>query len=216
MSKKPKQKKLSVGYKRPLIWSVYLIVAISIYFVYILFFPNIFPRTDEKAFLCIPDSSTFDDVINILEKDAKVLNTSAFKQVAGLLQYGTKIRSGRFKLKSGMNNFQLVRILRSGRQIPVQLSFNNIRTKEQLAARLGSELMADSASIMLLLNDPSFLSTYNLKPSTSISIFIPNTYEVFWNTNAKEFFERMNKEYTKFWTNDRKAKAAPIPPLLPG
>ena len=192
-------------------WSAYLGVAVALYFTYILFIPNISPKGDDKAYLCIPDGSTFGDVINILERDAKVSNTMAFKQVAGILRYGDKIRSGRYELKSGMNNFQLVRILRSGRQTPVKLSFNNIRTKEQLAGRLGDQLMADSASIIKLLNDSAFLSTYNLNPNTSISLFIPNTYEVFWNITAEEVFVRMNKEYTKFWTDERKAKAATIP-----
>jgi len=105
----------------------------------------------------------------------------------------------------------LIRILRSGRQTPVKLTFNNIRTKQQLAARLSTELMADSTSILKLLNDTAFLASYNLNPNTSISLFIPNTYEVFWNLNAKELFERMNKEYAKFWTDERKAKAAAIP-----
>jgi len=187
------------------------LLAVFLYFVYIFFAPNIFPKTDEKTYLCIPDSSNFDDVINIMEKEAKVGSTASFKQVAGLLKYGKRIRSGRYELKTGMNNFQLVRILRSGRQTPVQLSFNNIRTKEQLAARLSSQLMADSVSILNLMNDTSFLATYNLNPNTSITYFIPNTYEVFWNTNAKALFERMKKEYTTFWTEERKAKAAAIP-----
>lgn len=192
-------------------WIVYAILAAFIYLVYILFAPNILQRSNEKAYLCIPDSSSFNDVTKILDKDAQVLNMTAFKQVAGLLHYGEKIRSGRYELKKGMNNFQLIRILRSGRQTPVRLTFNNIRTKAQLAARLGSELMADSTSILKLLNDSEFLATYNLNPATSISLFIPNTYEVFWNINAKQLLERMNKEYTKFWTDDRKEKAAAIP-----
>lgn len=205
---KSKQKnKLKTYFK----WTAYLGITIVVYFTYILFIPNIFPKEGDKEYLCIPDGSTFSDVVTILEKDAKVSNTLAFKQVASLLQYGAKIRSGRYELKSGMNNFQLVRILRSGRQTPVKLSFNNIRTKEQLAARLGVQLMADSTSILKLLNDSAFLSTYNLNPNTSISLFIPNTYEVFWNITAVEVFERMNKEYSKFWTEERKAKAATIP-----
>jgi UPF0755 protein len=211
MTKKTKQIKKSKSLNKPLLWVGYLVLAAFTYFVYILFAPNIFLRTDEKSYLCIPDSSNFEKVVTILEKEVKVGNTLGFRQVAGLLQYGSKIRSGRYELKSGMNNFQLIRILRSGRQTPVQLSFNNIRTKQQLAGRLGSQLMADSLSIINLLNDPDFLTTYNLNPNTSISLFIPNTYEVFWNTNAKKLFERMNKEYNTFWTEDRKTKAAAIP-----
>lgn len=211
MTTKKKQKKQSKAPNKVIKWFGYALIVAFLYFVYIFFAPNFFPKTGEKAFLCIPDSSSFEDVVSILEKEVTVGNTTAFKQVAGLLQYGSRIRPGRYELKSGMNNFQLVRILRSGRQTPVQLSFNNIRTKEQLAGRLGSQLMADSTSILNLLNDTEFLSTYNLNPNTSVSLFIPNTYEVFWNTNAKKLFERMEKEHKTFWTDERKAKAAAIP-----
>jgi len=209
MTKKSKKQPNSL--KKVLSWVGFVVLALFLYVAYILFFPNIFLRTEEKAYLCIPDSSTYNDVQILLEKDAKIINMSAFKQVASLLHYGTKIRSGRYELKKGMTNFQLVRILRSGRQTPVRLTFNNIRTKEQLAARLGTQLMADSVSILVLMNDTAFLSQYGLTPNTAIAMFIPNTYEVFWNLNAKDLFERMNKEYTKFWTNERKEKAATIP-----
>ena len=208
MTTKMKQKKQTTKISK---WIGYGVVAVFLYFAYILFAPNIFPKSEEKAFLCIPDSSTFNDVTRLLKKDANVLTVFSFKQVAGILHYDEKIRSGRYELKRGMNNFQLVRILRSGRQTPVRLTFNNMRTKQQLAARLGSELMADSTSILKLLNDTAFLATYHLNPATSISLFIPNTYEVFWNVNANQLFDRMNREYTKFWTDDRKAKAAAIP-----
>ncbi len=213
MTTKPKKtwKKSSKAFSKPIIWLGYAVIAVVLYFAYILFMPNIFPKADIKAYLCLPDSSKFEDVISLLEKKATVTNTSAFRQVASLLHYGGKIRPGRYELKSGMSNFQLVRILRSGKQTPVQLSFNNIRTKEQLAARLSEQLMADSTSILNLLNDSAFLAPYNLNPNTSISLFIPNTYEVFWNTNAKALFERMDKEYNSFWTDERKAKAAAIP-----
>jgi len=206
-----KTKKQTKSRKKLLSGIGFIALAAFLYCAYVLFFPNIFPRTAEKTYLCIPDSSNFRDVQKILEKDAKVVNMSAFKQVAGLLHYGGKVRPGRYELKKGMNNFQLVRILRSGRQTPVRLTFNNIRTKEQLAARLGSQLMADSVAILTLMNDTAFLSHYGVTPNTAIALFIPNTYEVFWNLNAKDLFERMKKEYTKFWTDERKAKAASIP-----
>jgi UPF0755 protein len=192
-------------------WLVHTFIAVLLYVAYIFFAPNIFLKSNEKAFLCIPDSSSFNNVTVLLEKNANVLNMSAFNQVSMLLRYNQKIRSGRYELKKGMNNFQLVRILRSGRQTPVRLTFNHIRTKQQLAARLGTQLMADSTSILKLLNDTAFLATYQLNPNTSVALFIPNTYEVFWNLNAKQLFERMNKEYRKFWTDERKAKAASIP-----
>ena len=211
MATKKKTKKKSSIFLKSIKIGIFIAIAAFMYLVYILFSPNFFPSSDKKAYLYIADSSSFEDVVLNLQQNVKVVNSSAFRQVAGLLHYGSKIRPGRYELKTGMNNFLLVRNLRSGRQTPVQLSFNNIRTKEQLAGRLGSQLMADSLSISNLLNDTAFLRTYNLNPSTSVTLFIPNTYEVFWNTNAAELFERMNKEYNKFWTEERKAKAALIP-----
>jgi len=207
MTAKKKRKQTNKAIK----WLIIIFLSVITYIIYILFAPNVFTKSGEKAFLYIPDSSTFKDVTLMLDKDANILNISAFKQVSELFHYENKIRSGRYELKNGMSNFRLVRMLRSGRQTPVKLTFNNIRTKQQLAARLGSELMADSTSILKLLNDSAFLASYQLNPATSISMFIPNTYEVFWNLNAKQLFERMNKEYTKFWTDERKAKAAAIP-----
>lgn len=192
-------------------WIGIAIAATFIYLGFILFVPNISPKTEEKAFLCIPDSSSFVGVMDLLDKNANVFSFYSFKQASKILQYGSKIRPGRYEIKSGMNNFQLIRILRSGRQTAVKLTFNNIRTKEQLAGRLGKQLMADSTSILNLLNDNIFLATYNLNSNTSISFFIPNTYEVFWNLNARQLFERMDKEYNKFWTEKRKAEAAAIP-----
>ena len=182
MATKKKDKKKS-NIKEIIKWISIITLTIVAYFVYILFAPNISPKTGDKAYLCIPDNSSFKDVANLLDKNASVTNFPAFDQVAGLFHYGKKIRSGRYELKKGMSNFQLVRILRNGRQTPVRLTFNNIRTKEQLAARLGKQLMADSVSILKLLNDTAFLTPYGLTPNTSIALFIPNTYEVFWNIN---------------------------------
>lgn len=196
--------------KKPLFWLFTLVVAIFLYITYVFFAPNISLNNEEKAYLCIRDSSSMDDVITELQKTANVFNISAFKQVAMVFKY-TKIRPGRYELSDGMNNFKLVRILRNGRQTPLKLTFNNIRTKEQLAGRLSKVLMADSLSIIQLMNDSAYLASFNLNSNTAIANFIPNTYEMFWDLDARELFERMRKEYDIFWTDERKAKAASIP-----
>lgn len=183
---------------------------VGIYVAYILFVPNISPKDTKKAFLFIPEQTSFEQLTNLLEKNASISNLASFKQVSTLLRYN-KVKPGRYEIKQGMNNFQLVRILRSGRQTPVRLTFNNIRTKEQLAGRLSSQLMADSTSILERMNDTAFLAKYELSPNTVVALFIPNTYEIFWNVTAEDIFERMHKEYQKFWTDERKAKAAAIP-----
>lgn len=196
--------------QKPVFWLFALIVAAILYAAYLFFAPNISVENDDKAYLCIKDSSTMADVVAELDKTVNVFNIAAFKQASFIFNY-KKIRPGRYELTSGMNNFSLVRMLRAGRQTPVKLTFNNIRTKEQLAGRLSKVIMADSVSILGLMNDTAYLNTFGLTPNTAIAMFIPNTYEVFWDLDARELFGRMKKEYDIFWTDERKTKAAAIP-----
>ncbi len=214
MSIKKEKRSFPISWKKPLSWLMTLFVITLAYLAYVLFFPSIYTPDSKVSYLYIKEKSSFEDVVKNLENSTKSSNSSTFSQASALLRYGSKIRAGKYEIKNGMNNFQLVRILRSGKQTPVKLSFNNIRTKEQLAGRIAEQLMADSISILQLLNDSAYLSAINLNPYTSITLFIPNTYEMYWNTDAKELFERMNKEYTKFWTPERKAKADSIPLTL--
>lgn len=203
-------KKKTKALPNSLKWIFAILLAILVYFVYVFFAPNFTYDGEEKQYLCIPDGTSENQLYKQIENEFKVYNMSSLKQVASLLQY-QKIRSGRYLVTKGMSNFQFVRMLRSGRQTPVQLKFNNIRTKEQLAGRLSAQLMADSTMILNLLNDSTFLANSGLNPNNSISIFIPNTYEVFWNIDAKQVFDRMKKEYDIFWTDERKSKADSIP-----
>lgn len=178
---------------------------------YIFFFPNISPREDERSYVCIYPNSTLNDVLKDIETDSKISAKWTFRIVASVLGYDNEeIRSGRFEVYRGMNNFSLVRLLKSGKQTPVKLTFNNIRTKEQLAARISKQIMADSLSIINLLNDTVYLLPFGLIPETSIVYFIPDTYEVYWDTDAQDLFERMGREYKKFWNEERLAKAAAI------
>ncbi|HRZ97605.1 MAG TPA: endolytic transglycosylase MltG [Paludibacter sp.] len=206
-----KQEKKTFKLNKSLLWVGVLALILFLYMVFVFFAPNIQKTTDDKAYLRIPDNSTFENVIDSLEHNSNVRTVFTFRQASKLFRYGKKIRPGRYELKNGMTNFELVRKLRSGNQTPVRLTFNNIRTKEQLAKRLSNQLMADSVQIINLLNDTAFLSVYNLNPNNSVSIFIPDTYEVFWDMDAKEIFDRMMKEYNKFWTDERKKKAEAIP-----
>lgn len=180
-----------------------------IYSVLVIFAPNIKTGNDEKKYLYIPDSSSFIDVKDSLKQSLRFHFT--FNQAAKLLQYGKKIRPGRYELSDDMNNFTLIRKLRNGSQSPIRLTFNNLRTKEQLARRLSELLMADSASIVNLLSDSVFLLKHGFNTYNSVAVFIPDTYEIFWDSDAREIFDRMLREFNKFWTTERKTKAALIP-----
>ncbi|HHT23133.1 MAG TPA: endolytic transglycosylase MltG [Bacteroidales bacterium] len=173
--------------------------------------PNVTVQSEKgEEFLLVYENTDMEEFITQISEDVQIKNISTFKLTSKLLKFNS-VRSGRYRITDGMNNLDLVRMLRNGNQTPVKLTFNNIRTKEQLAGRLSRQLMPDSVTILNLLNDTAFLEQYGLNPYTSVSLFLPDTYEVFWNISAEKLFERMNKEYQRFWTKERKQKAAAIP-----
>ncbi len=201
--------------KKSLSQKILLAVALTtglffIFAIYAILFPNTSIQ-DEDTYLYISDDDQFEDVLEQIKDKSLLINDFTFKVLAKQIKYDQKIRPGRYKIAPGMSNFILLRKLRGGKQDPVKLVINNIRTKEQLAGRLSSMIMADSLSIINALNDSVFLKQYDLNPYNAVIFFIPNTYEVFWDTDTKELFDRMKKEFNAFWNEDRLTKAAAIP-----
>ena len=201
--------------KKSLSQKILLAVALTtglffIFAIYAILFPNTSIQ-DEDTYLYISDDDQFEDVLEQIKDKSLLINDFTFKVLAKQIKYDQKIRPGRYKITPGMSNFILLRKLRGGKQDPVKLVINNIRTKEQLAGRLSSMIMADSLSIINALNDSVFLKQYDLNPYNAVIFFIPNTYEVFWDTDTKELFDRMKKEFNAFWNEDRLTKAAAIP-----
>lgn len=187
------------------------IFAVGIGFVYFLFFkPNILTGDEKFTYLYVYDFDTKNDVFSQLKQQTTIKHPSSFLQVASLLKY-EKIRSGRYKVENKMNNFELIRMLKNGNQTPLQLKINNIRTKENLAAKLSQQLMADSLEFISLLSDSAYQATFGLNPETALTLFLPNSYEVYWNIQPEKLFDRMAKEYQKFWNEERRKKAAAIP-----
>ena len=126
-------------------------------------------------------------------------------------KYNNNVKPGRYRILARMNNNEFINLLRSGIQEPVQITFNNIRTKEQLVSRISGKIEADSLSLLELLNKNDFLKKkYGLREENILTLFIPNSYQFFWNTSAEEFLDRMAKEYKAFWTPEKKSKARSI------
>jgi len=172
-----------------------------------IFKPNTRTPDNEPISILIRTGSGYSDVLSMLYKKGLILNKHSFEWVAGRKNYPSMVKPGHYILKSGMNNYELINMLRSGAQVPVSVIFNNIRTKEELAAKISLQIEADSASLMQCWNDRKFLSTLNTTPAKVLTLFIPNTYELWWTSDAKEFTSRMYKEYNKFWNEERIKKA---------
>jgi UPF0755 protein len=179
------------------------------YFWKIYYRPNVHTPDHKPEFIYIHTGTTMPELIAQLEEMKLIDDSASFAMTADLKKFKIP-KPGKYRIKDGMANRELVNMLRSGLQEPISFSFNNIRTKEQLASRVGGKFEADSAEFLLMLNDPSFCSKYGMNTDNIMTLFIPNTYQMYWNTSEEQFFDRMATEYKKFWNADRKAKAAAI------
>lgn len=175
---------------------------------YFILSPNTTVKDDGIIFIRPGDS--FETVVIILRSKGYVTDEYTFRKVAELKDYPVLVKSGRFRIKDGLNNNQLVNLLRSGKQEPISFTFNNIRTIKDFAGSVSRQLSIDSLEFLRLANDEVFVKKMGFTPQTFIGMFIPNTYQIYWNTNPEDFMKRMNKEYEKFWNEERSSKAQKV------
>jgi len=157
----------------------------------------------ESAYFYIHTGSDFNAVGDSLLKNGYLNDRGAFEWLSRRKHYDQHVKAGRYILKDRMSNNALVNLLRSGRQVPVRIVIQNLRSREELAGRIGRQLEVDSARLIRMFKDPRYLSSFGITPPTLLVLFIPNTYEFFWNTSGEQLFDRMNNEYKRFWTPKR-------------
>ncbi len=160
--------------------------------------------------LYIPKDATYKQVNDSLAINNALTSIKAFNWVSKKKSYGKSVKTGRYLLKKGMNTNQIVNMLEGGLQTPLNLTFHNARTKEDLAGKVSKYLQTDSISILNLFADTVQIKEYGFTPKTFTAMFIPDTYEFYWTTSAKEFADRMKQEYDRFWNDERKKKAEEI------
>lgn len=163
----------------------------------------------EKA-LYIPEGATYSQVVDSLQANDMLLNYKAFQWVARKKNYPSSVKAGRYVLRPGMNTNQIVNKLRAGEQDPVNVTFNNARFNEDLAAKVSRYIHADSVAILQLFTDTAAIQELGFTPETYRAMFIPNTYQFYWTTDANEFASRMKKEFDRFWNDVRRNKAEKI------
>ncbi len=172
-----------------------------------IFANNVNSDIKKSFFLYIPTGANFTTLADTLKKHKVLKDFESFKWVCQKKNYINKIKSGRYKIKPSMSNNDLVNLLRSGNQKAVKLTINNVRTKSELATKISRQLELDYSQIIKLFNNKKFLQKYGFNPDNVLSMFIPNTYQFYWNTSAEKFFVKMNNEYKKFWNKERSSKA---------
>jgi UPF0755 protein len=178
------------------------------------FRPNVSLQEKPSSHFYIRSDSSYDDVIRQLEQTGWLKSTTTFSWLAEKKNYPARVLPGRYRITDGMSNNELINLLRSGRQDPVQLTFNNVNNAFQLAGRLAEYIEADSASIIRLLTDTVIISEYGFSAETAVLMFLPDTYEFFWNTSAEQLLRRMQREYQRFW-NDTRLEQAQVAGFTP-
>lgn len=181
-------------------------LAVAYHFYNKIYANNVSENLKTPYYLYIGNHNNYSDVIDSLKASDVLVDLEAFKWVSQKKNYPNKIKSGRYEIKPGMNNNQIINMLRSGNQKPIKLTFNSIRTKYELAKKISDQMEFDSLTLIHLLNDGSFVKKYGFNPETVIGMFIPNTYEFYWNKSPESFIEKMYNEYQKFWNKDRLEK----------
>jgi len=174
------------------------------------FRPNIDLHGEKSAILLIPTGATFGTLKDSLYKKDYIRNRKSFEWTSSRKGLDQRVRPGRYRLQAGMSNGELVDLLRSGKQEPVQLMFQNARTPAELAGLVSRQIEADSVSLQRIMKDGEFLGKFGVTPGTIFTITIPNTYEFYWNTSARGFITRMAGEARKFWKGSRQRKADSI------
>ena len=172
-------------------------------FVFAYFFTCNTTFSKKEFYVTIPTGSNYQDVKNRIAP--YISNYSSVAFLANLTKYPENVKPGRFLFRQGMSSFQLVSTLRHN--VPVNLAFNNQERLENLCVRISSQIEPDTTQLLAVFRDSLFLKQNNFNKNNVIALFIPNSYEFYWNVTAEQFRNKMLREYNKFWTAERLSKA---------
>lgn len=184
-----------------------IICLIIIFITYRLLFGKTISPAVNGSTISIPSGASYSQVIDSLESNLTIKYPDILDWMAKKKNFPSGIKPGKYVIKENLSINELVNILRSGRQSPVRITFSNVRTLNQIAGKFGKQLETDSVKIIGFLSDESNYASDGFKKETIISVFIPDTYEFYWNTDAAGIYKRMLKEHKKFWNEQRMAKA---------
>lgn len=195
-------------YIKKILWAVALIgLIICGAFTYYIYGTMFSPNTkfnNEIAYIYVPTDANYAEVRSQLEPLLEDID--AFDALAKQKKYVSNLKAGRFAITKGMNNNDIINSIRS-KNLPLKIAFNNQHSLEDLAGRISTQIEADSLSLITVMTDESFLSKSGFNKATALGMYLPNSYEFFWNTSAETFRDKMLTEYNRFWTATRKAQA---------
>ncbi|MDD2797078.1 MAG: endolytic transglycosylase MltG [Bacteroidales bacterium] len=193
--------------KRLIVRIVVVVALLALIKSYLIFLQ---PISTEKFSVYIKPTSTYADVKSQIDIHANFSSRIFFSAFSTFLGYENNLHVGKYEAKKGTSVWSLFTKMYRGRQTPVRLTFNNIRTKEQLAGRFGDQLMLDSMTLLNAFSNEDSCARWGFTTATIPALFIPDTYEMYWNISYEKFMTKMSQAYQDFWTNDRKVKAEEV------
>ena len=198
--------------KHYIIGSIALVVIIGIGFAWTIYRKVYAPFSAmaSKQILYIDADDTADSVCSKLQPMATERGMSGFELLARHYNYDTRLRTGRYAIMPEQKAIDVFRMLRNGQQEPVMLTIPEVRTMDRMAGKLGRKMMIDSLSIVLALTNQDYCQQLGYDTTTIACLFIPNTYEVYWNTSLDKLMQRLQKEHDTFWNEERRAKATAL------
>lgn len=173
------------------------------------FTPNLATEGQDR-WVYIRPGDDFQAVYKQLQDEKIVHDGLSFAFLSKLVGYQDKVLPGGYLIKKNSSNLDALKVLKGGHQTPVKVTFNNIRLKSELVQQLGSKLMFGPDELRAMLTNPDTCQYFGFDTTTVMAMFVPNTYEFYWNTSASKFVRRMHSEYRKFWNNEREEKARAI------
>lgn len=191
--------------------SALTIILLTILFVgYDLFFARNVKPVSGRAVIYIHDGSSYNEAMDSVKANLVVDNIRILEKLAVRKNYPNNVKPGRYVIDKPMSYNALVNILRGGKQTPINITFGRLRTLNDLAGKIGGQIEADSTEIIEFLTEEQNYSKDGFKRETIIALFIPNTYELYWNTSARKLYNRMYREFKGFWNTERTRKSEEI------
>ncbi|HET6541030.1 MAG TPA: endolytic transglycosylase MltG [Chryseolinea sp.] len=184
-------------------------ISFSFYAYQMVYTPNILVDQDDRLLL-VKEGNTFKDVQDELHEGEFVQDLISFSFLAKLMNYDEQIKPGRYLLKRNMSNLRAIQLLKSGAQEPVRITFNNVRLVPELAEKITRNLGMTPQEFEASVVQFAMTNSYGLNKENILVMFIPNTYQVYYNIVPDALVKRMYQEYENFWTDERKAKAKKI------
>ena len=188
------------------LWGSAAVVLLIAGFTYCYLFSGL-SKSAKTEYVYIDSDDTQDSVFSKIHPIANAIPMSGFSTLARHSGYADHIRTGRYAIHPGEGALMVFRHLKNGQQTPVSLTIPEVRTIDRLAGALARKLMLDSADVAIHLSDSAYCARWGYDTASVAALFVPNTYDIYWNVGLDRLMERMEKENQKFWNDERRGKA---------